>query len=78
MAWQVIITEPPISEKGTLILRYVLTDGVSQKIPYEYRSQSYDIADFKSYLLQQLAPLNDAKQGVIDKTLVPGPFDPTI
>lgn len=76
MSWQVIITENPISENGTLIIRYVLTDGIAQKIPYEYRSQNYDVAAFKAFLVQQLTPLNDPKEGIIDQSLVPGPFDP--
>lgn len=77
MAWQVTITQVPIVENGFIIIRSVLTDGVSQKIPDEYRSQSFDVADYKAYLNAKLAILNNPKQGTIDASLVPGVFDPT-
>lgn len=75
MTWQVVITEQPIIENGELIIRSVFTDGVSQKIPNEYRSGDFSIDAYKVYLNARLALL--LKQGTIDPSLVPGLFDPT-
>lgn len=75
MAWQVIITEKPIVENGMLIIRSILTDSVSQKVPDEYRSQDFSVQAYKDYLNSKLLVLSK-QPSEIDPSLVPGVFDP--